>query len=229
MGNVLDPLFAALKVYVGGVGPRPMRGKLNCLNGITVTDNSANDSHDVSVPGPTPLEVFNVAAEPAVDPPSGAYVWGFGHAVKARSKNSVKTTLVPAGEVASVGVVLDRKVTKIATVDATVTTALSHTVPLASVLDVEATVVGYRTGGAAAGAVGDSCRFVRRAAYKRVAGGAALVGTVDTIGADKKDDAAVGAPTLDTDGANALRVRVTGVAAMNLTWAVEVRIVQVTP
>ncbi len=91
-----------------------------------------------------------------------------------------------------VGVYESRNDQQVATTDATKTKVLStldsgiisNGFASNSVADTEWTLVGYRTGGVAAGSVGDSARFKRFASFKNVAGTVSMVGTVDTIGAD---------------------------------------------
>lgn len=104
---------------------------------------------------------------------------------------------------------------RVATTDATVTTLISFTLTAARAYLIEARVVAHRTGGAA-GAADDSAAYVVYAGAKHTGGVAALITAVGAAYTD--EDQAAWNATIDVDGANAIRVRVTGAADNNITW-----------
>lgn len=114
----------------------------------------------------------------------------------------------------------------IATTDATATALYTFTVPNSSSCYYEFEAVGYRTGGGAAGSVGDSCCFKTTGGMKRV-GSATVVATLAaSIDKTFKDDVAVGNPSV-TISTGTVSFKVTGAASMNISWAVRIRIVTV--
>jgi hypothetical protein len=108
---------------------------------------------------------------------------------------------------------------RIATTDATVTTLHTFTIPASTTVGIEARVIIRRTGGAA-GVAEDGAFEIVATAVKNVAGTATFVtGSVSNIAV-----IADGAYVVDFDvtGATA-RLRVTGVANVNLTWHATIR------
>ncbi len=66
-------------------------------------------------------------------------------------------------------------------------------------------------------------RWKRSVVYRRAGGVATIVGAIET-GTDQETDAGLDV-TIDTDGANVVRVRVTGLpATTNLNWTAELRV-----
>lgn len=108
-----------------------------------------------------------------------------------------------------------RRQGRVTTTDATVTTLMSYTLTAARAYLIEARVTAHRTGGAA-GAADDSAAYIVYAGAKHTGGVAALI---TAVGADYTDEDQAGwNATIDVDGANAIRVRVTGAANNNITW-----------
>ena len=104
----------------------------------------------------------------------------------------------------------------IKTTSATIATAQTLNIADNSITLVEAHVIGQWTGGIT-GTAGDGAGYIRRALYKRTAGGApTLVGAVQD-GYTAESQAGWDC-TLDVSG-NTVRVRVTGAANNNVTWS----------
>lgn len=110
---------------------------------------------------------------------------------------------------------LDVYQNRVTTTDATVTTLHTIAITDETAVLVTVTVLARRTGGVA-GAAGDSATYVRRAKVKRTGGGIAVIGTVDAPWTD--EDQAGWDCTIDVDGGNNARVRVTGAVDNNVTW-----------
>lgn len=109
-----------------------------------------------------------------------------------------------------------------ATVDATVTTLHTVTIPATTTVQIIAFVTARRTGGTA-GAAEDGAGYMIQATVKNVAGVATLIGAVNQICV--QEDQAAWDATIDVTGATA-RVRVTGAANNNVTWHATVRTLQ---
>jgi hypothetical protein len=102
---------------------------------------------------------------------------------------------------------------QVATTDATATTLQSIAVATDSVLLLEATIVGRRTGGSA-GANGDVAVYKRTARFKNIGGTV----TISNLQSDyTSEDQPAWNGTLDVSGASA-RIRVTGAANNNINW-----------
>jgi hypothetical protein len=98
----------------------------------------------------------------------------------------------------------------VATSDATVTTLLSESLTDLTVHNVLAWICADQAGGT------NNAGYLRAATIKRSGGIATLVGGVTAV--HTAEDVAGWDATIDVDGANAWRVRVTGAAATNLNW-----------
>ena len=102
---------------------------------------------------------------------------------------------------------------KVATTDATVTTIATIPIPDDSSVLVDVWVEVFRTNSA------DQGVFRRRAGvFRRAAGAAALEGSVDTPLTRKSVSSPTWEVTIDVDGGNNARVRVTGAVGHNLNW-----------
>jgi hypothetical protein len=101
------------------------------------------------------------------------------------------------------------------TTDATVTTLFSANIPVNTTVIVEGYVAGRRTGGSG-GAANDGAGYRVTFCAKNTSGTAALIGAgaVTVIG----ESQAGWDVTLDASGGT-IRVRVTGAANNNITWA----------
>ncbi len=122
--------------------------------------------------------------------------------------------------------------TKILTSDASATkivstSSLNRTIPSNSVASLQFTIVGYRTGGGAAGSVGDSASFVRTSTVRNIAGTLTIRDTVDSY--SYKDDSAWGSPTVTIDGGTNVAINALGLASANITWTGEVSMLRLTP
>ena len=111
----------------------------------------------------------------------------------------------------ALGAILSTVEDKVSTTDATETTLATVPVEADSVIILTAFVKGRRTNGA------DRGGFIRRAVvFRSGAGAATLEGSVNspfTRFSDSNWDV-----TIDVDGGNNARIRVTGVAAQNIDW-----------
>lgn len=130
------------------------------------------------------------------------------------AETDVTVTIAPllsAGTAADVRAP-DRAASITTTTDATVTTALTYAVPNNCVAFFDVAVVVYCP------ADGTSAIYKIKAGVKRFSAGVAtLIGTVDVFA--REDNAALDA-TLDVDGGNNARIRVTGIAATTFKWFV---------
>ena len=111
---------------------------------------------------------------------------------------------------------------KVRTTDATVTTVASFTMSDETMVAFDAIVVAGRRVNVTEGG-----RWKRSVVYRRTgAGVATIVGTLET-GTDQETSAGLDV-TIDTDGANTVRVRVTGLAATDINWGCELRYQEIT-
>ncbi|HEU5316765.1 MAG TPA: hypothetical protein VFX49_11685 [Chloroflexota bacterium] len=107
----------------------------------------------------------------------------------------------------------------VATTDATVTTLYTETLTDPVTHMVIAQVVADQSAGAS------SAGYLLAATIKRTGGGVAtLVGAVTALATH--EDVAAWNATIDVDGANSYRIRVTGAAGTNITWRCIVQYVQ---
>lgn len=114
-------------------------------------------------------------------------------------------------------------VESVATANATVTTVASYTMADESICYFRATVTAARGTNVTKGAV-----YVREVAYRRTGGGVAtIVGSLSSV-LTSETDAAMDA-TIDTDAANTVRVRVTGIAATAFTWSCTLEVMEQKP
>ena len=110
----------------------------------------------------------------------------------------------------------------VATTNNTVTTVWSKTLADNTVYELDITLVGRRTNPASAG-TSEYAVYRRRAVYTRDgAGGATLVGSVETIATDRESTSGYDI-TVDTS-TNDVRVRATGATSHNVTWTCTVHI-----
>lgn len=100
----------------------------------------------------------------------------------------------------------------IATTDATVTTVSTIAIPDDTSVKIEVSVVAFQTNGAGQAVYGKVALVFRRSA-----GVATLQGAVQNLHPDVESDAAWVA-TIDVDGGNNARVRVTGAAGKDINW-----------
>jgi pectate lyase-like protein len=168
------------------------------------------------------LAIKNRTTAPTGNPSNGGVVYEDEGTLLHRGSGGTITQIAPTGTSA---VSLPRSVPgTVTTTDATETTLATYTIAASTVVEIDVTVTGYRTGGASGvGAVGDIVAERRRIVAKRVAGGAVIVGTPDAIGTDQFDDVLLlGVTTIDASG-NDVRVRVTGKTDATVQWNAEVR------
>lgn len=112
---------------------------------------------------------------------------------------------------------------RIVTTDATATTLAQVKLAASATYLIEARVVARRTGGAA-GTADDGAAYVIRAAYQTAAGTVTLIGAVSQIFVAENQ----AAWNCTFDVSNPLvRVRVTGAANNNVSWAARVTVDQV--
>ncbi len=104
----------------------------------------------------------------------------------------------------------------VTTTDATVTTLWSLTLSDNTTYHIRATVTADQTSGAS------SASYERVLTVKRAGGVATIVGAVSTP--HTAEDVAGWDCTLDVDGSNAARVRVTGAAATTVVWAGDITV-----
>lgn len=97
------------------------------------------------------------------------------------------------------------------TTDATVTSLLTYAMADNTTAIFEARVTGDVNAGA------NSAGYIRQSVYKRTGGGAATIVGAQVLALTAEDNAAWDC-TIDTDGANTVRVRVTGAAATTVDW-----------
>ena len=109
---------------------------------------------------------------------------------------------------------------KLQTTDAAATTLFSLSLLANTVYQVDVRVVARRSDAGTENGI-----YWRRFLAYRAAGGA-VIGTISTPVADEQTTLA-GAVTIDTDGANAVRVRVTGEAAKTVQWTALVSFVAI--
>lgn len=126
-----------------------------------------------------------------------------GHEARARSVGSFVHRFGGPGRL------VVRKVGTVQTSDSTFVTAVKHTLPDSTVAHVDAVVVGT-AGGKGSGV------FRRAAGFKRDGGGAVLVGSVETIGADGEDDPSWDV-TMEVSGDDIL-VQVRGIPGLAVDW-----------
>lgn len=101
------------------------------------------------------------------------------------------------------------------TTDATVTTIATIPIPDDTSVIIEAKVVAFRTNGA------DQAAYKKAAlVFRRSAGNATLQGAVQDVMGDLESDAAWDA-TIDVDGGNNARIRITGAGSKTLSWRCE--------
>lgn len=105
---------------------------------------------------------------------------------------------------------------RVATTDATTTTLFTYTIPASTMVLIEAVVTYRRTGGSA-GTAEDGGATRVSATYKLVAGAATLI---DSLFHYRLDDPNF-LVSIDTSGAT-MRIRVAGVANLNVTWHADV-------
>ena len=111
----------------------------------------------------------------------------------------------------------------VTTIDATVTTLATVTIPASTTVFIEALVSARRTGGSA-GTAEDGAGYVIRGTYKNVAGTATLIGAVN---ADyTAESQAAWDATLTISGGSTL-VRVTGAVNNNVSWYCTARVYQI--
>lgn len=109
-------------------------------------------------------------------------------------------------------------VDRITTTDATVTTVASWFMSDETAVAVDVLVLGSKRT-----AVTEVGRYKRSVVYQRTGGGVAtIVGALES-GTDEETSAGLDV-TIDTDGAATIRVRVTGLAATNMTWSCAMRV-----
>lgn len=89
------------------------------------------------------------------------------------------------------------------------------------------TLLGYRTGGAAAGAVGDIGIFIRTVSVTNIGGTRTIKDTVDSY--SWKTDAAWGDPIVINDGSAHVKIQAVGLAAAAITWSAEISMFRVRP
>ena len=107
---------------------------------------------------------------------------------------------------------------RITTTDATVTTVASWFMADETAVAVDVLVLGSKRT-----AVTEVGRYKRSVVYCRTGGGVAtIVGALES-GTDEETSAGLDV-TIDTDGAATIRVRVTGLAATNMTWSCAMRV-----
>ena len=112
-----------------------------------------------------------------------------------------------------------RALFEVQTADATVTTLASYALADETLAVFDVVVTCVRQVGATKGG-----SYVRRVVYRRTgAGVATIVGALETPSPDEETDAGLDV-TIDTDGAAAVRVRVTGLAATAINWGCELRV-----
>ena len=105
------------------------------------------------------------------------------------------------------------------TTDATVTTVASYSMSDETLCAFDVVVIATKRT-----SVTEGGRWKRSVVYRRTgAGVATIVGTLET-GTDQETSAGLDV-TIDTDGANAVRVRVTGLAATNINWTCRMSVV----
>jgi hypothetical protein len=159
------------------------------------------------------LYMPNATTAPTADIASGIGVYTSSDALRAR--NHALTVLAPDVENAPGGEDLrapDRRASRTTTADATVTTAYTYAIPDAAVAFFVTKVVVFCP------TDGTSAAYEIRACVKRFGGGVAtLVGSVDVLA---WEDAPGLDATLDVDGGNNARIRVTGIAATTFEWLV---------
>jgi hypothetical protein len=100
------------------------------------------------------------------------------------------------------------------TINATVTTLWTLTIPASTTVMIEAKVVARRTGGSS-GSAEDGAVYIRSAAIKNVGGTATLIGSVAALAT--MEDQAGWDCTIDVAGATA-RVRITGAVNNAVSW-----------
>lgn len=108
-----------------------------------------------------------------------------------------------------------RVVTKVLTTDATVTAILRTPVPDGHTVMIVANIVARRSGGAGAGAVGDSAWYTLTGAYKNIGGVLTGIGAPSLIGGE---DVAAWNVGFTSSGSDAI-VTVIGEAAVDISWA----------
>jgi hypothetical protein len=109
-------------------------------------------------------------------------------------------------------------VDRITTTDATVTTVASWFLVDETAVAIDVLVLGSKRT-----SVTEVGRYKRSVVYRRTAAGVAtIVGTLES-GTDQETSAGLDV-TIDTDGAATVRVRVTGLAATNMTWSCAMRV-----
>lgn len=107
---------------------------------------------------------------------------------------------------------------ELATADATVSTLASFAMLDETLCAFDVIVTAARKTNVTKGG-----RWKRSVVYRRTgAGVATIVGTLES-GTDQETDVGLDV-TIDTDGANAVRVRVTGIAATDFNWTCELRV-----
>lgn len=97
------------------------------------------------------------------------------------------------------------------TTDATVTTLVSYTMADNTTAIFEARVTADQNAGAT------SSGFIRQSVYKRTGAGIATIVGAAVLTLTAEDNAATDC-IIDTDGANTVRVRITGIAATTMDW-----------
>jgi hypothetical protein len=240
----VSPLIGPLTIQVNGVEIAVYRGTWN-FTGASVTDDAVNARLDFALGSSFGSGIFKIAN------PLGTFYYTFaGSAIladrtvtfplltgndsfvfeahtqtltnKTLTAPTIGGTAVYTGTDAndtslSLCPIKIRKA-QVQTTDATVTTLLSYTMTDETLCAFDVVVTVARRTNVTKGG-----RYKRSVVYRRTSAGVAtIVGTLET-GTDQETTAGLDV-TIDTDGANAVRVRVTGEAATNYNWACEMRI-----
>lgn len=187
---------------------------LNRMSAITTTQLPANTGDGVVYLG-------NVVTAPTAAPVSGGVGWADTGALKWIEPNSAVSEI--AYRDAATGAIeksCRRRVARVQTTNATVTTIFSFTVPDNTVVQFCARVTARNQTTAEQGAY-----VVQHSARRRSAGAAALIGTIDKVA--QEEQAAWDVTT--TTATNDFVIQVTGAAAQTIDWCVWVDIYVYTP
>lgn len=169
------------------------------------------------------VHLQNATTEPTGDASGGLWAWAYGDFLKAKTKAlSVLAAPVENGAGSEDLRSHDKRQARAQTIGAVTTTALSYTLPDNCVAKVTAEVVAWTADG------GDSAGYELVATFKRFSGGVATQVGSTTVVVAHEDDAALDV-AIDTDGANDLRVRPTGVALKTYEWFVNFKVLLMKP
>jgi hypothetical protein len=163
------------------------------------------------------LGVKNAKTEPTTAPTGGPVVYPFASAYKVYSVKQVRTTLAPETNSAATETTLPRLFHTTHTTNDTITAALiTITLPTASSFDMMVTVTGQVTG------TDTRAHYRRLIRGGRGGAGNAVVDDAATIGVDFDAIGVAAVPTIASDGAQAITIKVTGKAATEIDWRVRV-------